>query len=185
MICGMRILGRSFFLWLVLAAVLTAHADLATEPWPKVAGEFPHEIPRTLTLGDFRITISETTDPEIRQLGGSGGPMMTFTVQKVKNGWKQVFYGQCVGTRWLAPFEGRPQLEIWGRGGGGSYSRSLIRFVHGKYRRIRTDEFTVFRESATQPSITTTLPRGDEALYFVETRMPEGAEGDLRYEDEK
>ncbi|OYW70321.1 MAG: hypothetical protein B7Z37_31095 [Verrucomicrobia bacterium 12-59-8] len=166
-------------------AVLTARADLATEPWPKVVREFPFEIPSALTQGGFRITISEPGDPEIRKLRGSGGPMLSFTVLNEKSGWKQAFYDQCVGARWLAPFEGHPQLEIWGRGGGGFYSRCLTRMVRGEYRCVRIDQFTNFRERSTQPSITTTLPRSGEVLYFIRTRMPEGTNGDLIYEDEK
>lgn len=180
----MRTLRRSLFLGL-LVAVLTARAELATEPWPKVVREFPFEFPCTLTEGGFRITISEPGDPEIRKMGGSGGPMLKFTVLNEKSGWKQVFYDQSVSVRWLTSFEGRPQLEIWGRGGGGFYSRCLTRLVGGKYRCVRIDEFINVRERSTQPSITTTLPRSGEVLYFTETRMPEGTNGDLFYEDEK
>lgn len=180
----MRTLRRTFFFGL-LAVVLTARADLAKEPWPEAARDFPDETPCTLTEGGVRISISEPGDPEIRKMRGSGGPMLTFTVLNEKSGWKQVFYKQSVGTRWLAPFEGHPQLEIWGRGGGGFYTRCLTRLVRGKYRCVRIDEFINVRERSTQPSITTTLPRSGEVLYFVETRMPKGSEGDLFYEDEK
>lgn len=180
----MRTLRRSFFLGL-LAAVLTAHADLATEPWPKAVRDFPFQFPCTLTERGFRISISEPGDPELRKMGGSGGPMLTFTVLNEKSGWKQVFHDQSVSARWLSPFEGHPQLEIWGRGGGGYYSRCLTRVVRGKYRCVRIDEFTNVRERSTQPDITTTLPRSGEMLYFIKTRLPEGTAGDLFYEDEK
>lgn len=180
----MRTLKRTLFLGLLVAA-LTARADLATEPWPGVLREFPYDVPCALTQGGFRITISEPSDPEIRKMGGSGGWMLNFTVLNEKNGRKHVFYDQSVSVRWLAPFEGHPQLEIWGRGGGGFYSRCLTRVIRGKYRCVRIDEFINVRERSTQPSITTTLPRSGEVLYFTETRMPEGSEGDLFYEDEK
>ena len=180
----MRTLRRSFFLGL-LAAALTAHADLATEPWPKAAGEFPSKSPCTLTEGGFRISISEPDDPELGKQGGSGGPMLTFTVLNEKSGWKQVFHDQCASARWLASFDGHPQLEIWGRGGGGFYSRCLIRLVRGKYRCVRIDQFMNFPERSTRPSITTTLPLSGEVLYFIDTRIPEGTTGDLFYEDEK
>ncbi len=147
--------------------------------------EFPYEVPCTLTQGGFRISISQPADPEIRKQGGSGGPVLTFTVLNEKNGRKHVFYDQCVSMRWLAPFEGHPQLEIWGRGGGGVYSRCLTRLVRGKYRCVRIDQFTNFRERSTQPSITTTLPRSSEMLYFIKTRLPDGTTGDLIYADEK
>lgn len=184
MITHMRIVRRAFFLGL-LAAALTAHADLATEPWPKVVRDFPFEFPCTLKEGGFRISISEPVDPEIRRMRGSGGPMLTFTVRNEKSGWKQVFHDQCASARWLAPFEGHPQLEIWGRGGGGSYSRCLIRFVRGRYRLVRIDEFSKVRGRSTQPDNTTTLPISGDTLYFVETRLREGSNGDLLYEDEK
>jgi|GEM_PF-2214340 len=181
----MRTVGRSLFLGLLAAALaVQLHADLATEPWPGVLLKFPYETPCTLTEGGVRISISEPADSSLRNQGGSGGPVLTFTVLNERSGWKQVFHDQCVSARWLEPFEGHPQLEIWGRGGGGFYTRHLTRFVRGKYRCVRSDEFSVHRERSTQPAITTTLPRSGEVLYFLETTMPKGSEGDLFYDDE-
>jgi hypothetical protein len=105
--------------------------------------------------------------------------MLAFTVRNQKTGRTTTFYDQSVGTRLLSTLRGHPQLEIWGRGGGGSWSRSLIRFVRSEHRCVRIDEFTSVRDRATKPSITATLPRSDETLYFVETRIPDESGGQL------
>lgn len=125
-----------------------------------------------MSSGPFTITIAEPRNKGVREGGGSGGPMLTFTVRK-NTGWKTAFDDQSIGARLLEFYDGYPQLEVWGRGGGGSYSRCLHRFVRGRYRCVRIDEFTEFEESARNKSITTTLPRADERLYFVETRIPD------------
>jgi hypothetical protein len=112
--------------------------------------------------------------------------MLAFTVRNRKTGWEATFYNVSVGVRLLPPFRGRPQLEIWERGGGGLWSRCLIRFVHGEYRWVRADEFSEWT-SADRPTkswITATLPRSDDILYFMETRIPSGSGGEL-FQDEK
>jgi hypothetical protein len=164
-------------LWMVIAAL--AHADVSAEPWPQSVRDFPPDLPSTLTAGDFRITVSEPRDPQMRTLGGSGGPMLAFTVRDQKSRWTTTFYDQSVGTRLLSPFASHPQLEIWARGGGGSWSRCLIRFVRGEYRCVRIDKFSSSRDRATKPSITTTLPLSGDTLYFVETRIPDESGGQL------
>lgn len=70
-------------------------------------------------------------------------------------------------------YRGWPQLEIWGRAGGGSWSRSLHRFTGRDYRYVRTDEFTGFEFRATDKTRTTTMPGEEAVLYYVETRLPE------------
>lgn len=169
---------RAFLLWMVISA-LVARADVSSEPWPRSIRDFPADLPSTLTEGEFRITITEPRDPQMRTLGGSGGPMLAFTVRNQKSGWTTTFYDQSVSTRLLSPFASHPQLEIWGRGGGGLWSRCLTRFVRGEYRCVRIDEFTSSRERATKPSITTTLPLSGDTLYFVETRIPDESGGQL------
>jgi hypothetical protein len=158
--------------WL-FALVIAARVGIASEPWPQVLQEFPRGLPSKIARDGFAVVITEPRSASTRDGGGSGGPMLTFTVSKQKTGWASSFDDQSVGTRLLKFYHGYPQLEIWGRGGGGSYSRCLHRFVRGEYRCVRIDEFTEFEESARNKSITTTLPGGNERLYFVETRIPD------------
>ena len=159
-------------LFCFFALVIASRADIASEHWPTALRDFPHGLPSKIVHDSFALAITEPRSTSVREGGGSGGPMLTFTVRKQKTGWTTSFDDQSVGARLLEFYHGYPQLEVWGRGGGGSYSRCLHRFVRGEYRCVRIDEFTEFEESARERSITTTLPHGGERLYFVETRIP-------------
>lgn len=159
--------------FLLLSVALCARADIASERWPAALRSFSHHLPASVTQGAYRITISEPSDPEVQQLGGSGGRIYTFTVSHLPSGRRRTFDDQSVGVRLLRPlFDGRPQLEIWGRGGGGSWSRCLTRFVRGEYRCVRIDDFTELETEAKNRSVTATLPGSEGVLYFVETRIP-------------
>ena len=173
------------FMWafLILLLLLSpVRADVLSAPWPPRICAFPQyvtveqDLPLTFGKGRFQITISEPTDPGIREEGGSGGPMLAFTIRDSKDGSKTTFYDQCVNGALLKSFNGRPQLEIWGRGGGGYFARELIRYVHGKYRSVRIDRFVADKNRAEHPSVTTTLPGDVETLYLIETVRPEESE---------
>lgn len=99
--------------------------------------------------------------------------MYDVTVQNTQTGAKHRLHDQSVGFAVLALYRGWPQLEIWGRAGGGSWSRSLYRVVDREYRDVRTDEFTEFDFNAKDKSRTATMPGKEGPLYYVETRLPE------------
>jgi hypothetical protein len=156
-----------------LLTVTHCFANIADDPWPKKLQEFPLEGDST-TIKDFKITAKESANQEA---AGSGGAMYDITIQNTKTGEKRLLEDQSIGIVILDFYHGWPQLEIWGRGGGGSYSRSLYRFEKGAYAYVRTDEFTVYEFNSKNKSITTTMPRSDDTLYFVETRIPEAQQG--------
>ena len=173
------------FKWALPALLLSVPhvlADALSEPWPVRIHAFPQyvtveqDLPKTFGDRRFKITISEPTDAAIRQEGGSGGPMLAFTIKDSEAGSKFTFYNQCVNGALLEQYHGHPQLEIWGRGGGGYFARELIRFVHGRYRSVRIDRFVADKERAEHPSVTTTLPGDDLTLYLIETVRPEESE---------
>jgi len=154
----------------LLNVAFVARADVMSEPWPRKVRDFPTDLPSNLIQGRFRITISDPIEAKRRELGGSGGPMLEFNIRNWKLRLSITFYDQSIATVLLESFHGYPQLEVWGSGGGGSWSRELIRFVRGKYRSVRIDEFTEDKALAKKKSVTVVHPLSGETLYFVETR---------------
>ncbi|EDY20272.1 hypothetical protein CfE428DRAFT_2196 [Chthoniobacter flavus Ellin428] len=153
----------------VLLCGLHCRADITTEPWPKKLQDFPSKA-RILTLRNFKITVRPSNNQEG---AGSGGGIYDFTIQNTSTGAVRRFTEQSVGVAILEFCHGWPQLEIWGRGGGGNWSRGLIRFTRRDYEEVRVDAFTEFDFNAKDKTRTTTMPGGDDTLYYVETRLPD------------
>ena len=153
--------------------------DLAKIPWPKSVRDFPDGEKVTFTCGAFIICRSVPDDPKIQAAGGSGGPMVKFSLRDTKSTWSTTFTEQSVGESMLELYRGKPQIEIWGRGGGGYWSRSLYRYISGEYRCVRTDEFEERPRHNNAKAATAEIPfarrgKGDQQsdiLYFVETRL--------------
>ena len=106
--------------------------------------------------------------------------MLQFRVVRVRTGRANTFYAQSVCAVLLEPWRNYPQLEIWGRGAGGFWTRELYRFVSGEYRAVRCDEFEEAPRHNNENAPTTKPPfaphgTGDDQgqiLYLVETRLP-------------
>ena len=107
--------------------------------------------------------------------------MMKFTVTRTTDGKEIVFYEQNVCTVLLPVWKGFPQLEIWGRGGGGYWTRGLHRFLDGTYKAIRYDSFEEWPRHGNEKAATVEPPfrphgEGDDAgmkLYLIESRKAE------------
>ena len=168
-----------------LAFVLTfgsrlMSADIASEAWPKRIQCLFGEPPVSITVGDFTVTLATPKSAEIRAMGGSGGPVMEFTVNNRRNNQKHTFNEQSVGASVLEDWQGFPQFEIWGRGGGGYWTRGLYRVVNGQYQAVRYDEFEEWPRHKNEKAATLAPPftpfdkndDGGGKLYFVETRIP-------------
>jgi len=150
-------------------------------PWPKLLGEFPAGDESTFVAGDYEVSHSIPKDPKIQSAGGAGGPIVRITLKDRKSLWHASITTQSVGERLLAPYVGRPQIEVWGRGGGGSWTRELYRYENGEYRSVRIDEFEQQPKHNNQKASTAILPNefhgkappeGNPTLYYVETRIP-------------
>lgn len=137
------------------------------EGWPKVEKEM---ISPTMTDGHFRIKVVKATD---QSGGGTGGAIFDLNVENMRTGKTLQIEGQSVGTRILETYHGYPQIEIWGRGGGGSYSRVLYRVEQGAYRAIRDDLFDVHSSLALRKDVTAIRPGGEATLYYKGTMYPE------------
>lgn len=178
-------IGVKILLFCLLPCVIwCAEPDLKTMAWPKCVCEFPlgDEVTEAASFkcGKYQIDFRIPADRVIQASGGSGGPIVEIALRDLKTGWKTKFLTQCIGQRILEPWNGRPQLEAWGRGGGGYYTRILYRFIDGEYRDVRMDDFESTPRHNNEKAATATLPdvmhgRGIpnvDTLYFIETRLP-------------
>jgi hypothetical protein len=166
---------RGVCILLLLITPAAAEDDVAAMPWPRIVRDFPAGDSVRFETPDYVISRRVPTDPAIRREGGSGGPMMDIKLRHKKSGRVYDVGGQTVGERLLEDYDGHPQIEIWGRGGGGSWSRCLYRYVRRQYRCARIDEFTESESRANDKSRTATLPHSKDVLYFSETRIPDDA----------
>ncbi len=161
------------FLTITLLLSTFCYADVMTDPWPKKVRDFPQGN-ETLVLLGFKITCRNSPD----QTGsGTGGHMEDITIQKVKSGAKLALTTQCWGSvAILESHRGWPQLEIWGRAGGGNWSRSLFRFTGHEYECVRIDDFNANGANAKDKSNTASAPNGEDAGgYYVGSRIPDSA----------
>lgn len=169
------------FLLFLSIAVCHAEPSIKDMPWPKQLREFPAGEDSTFVAGDYEVNRRIPKDPKIQSAGGSGGPIVKITLKDGKSSWQASITTQSVGERLLHPYLGRPQIEVWSRGGGGSWIRELYRYENGEYRSVRIDEFEQQPQHDNPKAPTATLPdafhgkappQGDPTLYFVETRIP-------------
>jgi hypothetical protein len=147
-------------------------------PWPKSILDFPAGEKVKFTSGRYEIRFDVPQDAEIQMGGGSGGPIVEITVRDTKSHWSATFGGQSVGERLLEDYHSKPQFELWGRGGGGDWSRLLYRYISGEYRCVRIDDFEENPNNHnSQNAQTATLPEEEQmsdTLYFIESRIPDG-----------
>ena len=171
---------RAISILIALAGSAAAEPSPAPAKWPHVVRDFPSGEHVSFATDKYTIEREVPNDPEIQAGGGSGGPIVRITVRLKSSGRTAVLESQSVGERLLAPSGGFPQLELWGRGGGGYWTRALYRFVSGQYRPIRYDEFEESPRHNNTHAATTQLPfapHGDEdyrgsTVYYTETRYP-------------
>lgn len=156
--------------------------DIAKIPWPNALVNFPPVSAgddARLSFGRYEIT--RRRPPDLVGGSGTGGHWVEIELRDTKSSWSSTSTMQSVGGRLLEDHGGRPQIENWGRGGGGNWTRQLYRNISGEYKRVRTDEFLQWIRPGIENSPTTEPPfgpRGEDdligrILYFVETRIPE------------
>jgi hypothetical protein len=171
---------KLLLLLLLLLAAFGAEGDISKTTWPRAIRDFPRGEKIAFSSGGFAISRRVPADPELQAMGGSGGPMIEIKVRGLKKDWSATLVEQSVGERLLQFHGGKPQFEIWGRGGGGNWSRSLYRYLSGEYRYVRTDQFEEVPRHNNQHAAKAELPsvrrgKGDqqsEVLYFVQTNLP-------------
>ncbi|MGC3988082.1 MAG: hypothetical protein QM796_00075 [Chthoniobacteraceae bacterium] len=173
---------RLLFLPLFLLTVIChAKPSIKDMPWPTCMCEFPAGNKLDFIAGQFAVQHCIPDDPTIQSEGGSGGPIVELTLRDHLSGWHTRFTVQSVGERLLEPWHGKPQIEVWARVGGGSWTRELYRYIEGEYQCVRIDDFEHLPKHQNEKAPTATLPDefhgkappdGDPTLYFVKTRLP-------------
>lgn len=160
--------------------------DIAKIPWPEAVLDFPSiswepsSEEFRLSSEEYEITRRHPTDLDVLGGSGSGGHWVEIELRNTKSLWSATFTTQSVGGRLLEDHDGWPQVENWGRGGGGYWTRSLYRYVSGEYKCVRTDEFLEWTTPVIEDNPTTEppfSPHGEDdergkRLHFVETRIP-------------
>jgi hypothetical protein len=145
----------------------------APEPWPAKVRDLPDEIPASLTWGGFHIAVRALPDKNGRN---EVPPTVRLTIRNVSTGMVTTFLAPSAQGSVLERFGGYVQFEFWTRGAAGSWARHLYRFAGGQYRCVRTDEFTETSPENKENGFPAKVPgRGNEPVYFVETRAPERA----------
>ena len=176
---------KTFFAAIAFILPISAYCadqSISKMPWPKVVRDFPLGENTKFASRKFKIEFQIPDDPAIQSAGGSGGPIVKITLSDTDSSWRTTLLEQSVGERLLEDYQGKPQIEIWGRGGGGYWTRELYRYLSGSYVCVRIDEFEHIPRHNNKRSSTAELPEefhgkappdGDPTLYFIETRIPD------------
>ena len=136
------------------------------EGWPKIVVDPSGPV---ATYEHFRVSIAAAAD---QTDSGTGGEVSDIKIKNMRSGKVLTIEVQCVGWRVLEKYKGYPQIETWGRGGGGSYSRQLFRVESGEYKAIRDDGFDRNINDASRKDVIASVPGGEGPLYYTGTMYP-------------
>ena len=83
-------------------------------------------------------------------IGGTGGSVYRITIGNTHfnepHAGSQISFLVVASSGSFIKYEaGMPVFEIWGRAGGGSYGRGLMRFIDGKYKSVGGELFTIHK----------------------------------------
>ncbi len=160
----------SLALSLVPCSAWTGFPGKGYEGWPKIVADLSGP---NGSYKNFRISISPAAD----QTGaGTGGAIEDIKVKNTNTGRVLQIETQCVDVRILEIYHGFPQLELWGRGGGGSFSRRLFRVEKGKYKAIRDDLFDANINDALRKDVTASVPGYQDTIYYTGTMYPQNGD---------
>lgn len=115
---------RLLVLLLVTASVCHARPSVKDMPWPGRVREFPAGEQVSFVSGRYEVRHRIPADPAVQSAGGFGGPIVELAIHDRRSGWRTSFTTQSVGERLLVSWHGKPQIEVWGRVGDGSYTAS-------------------------------------------------------------
>ena len=150
---------RAFFLCFLICSLCAAEE---AQPWPKstgqkiefvdteatrlppglrfdsvtVEGREPH------TIGLSWVDLNKDGIPELvvdTHEGGTGGTYIHI-FKKTRSGFRNIA-GLQGGIDLVTPKNGYYQIESWSSGGGGMYSRVLFRYIRGRYRMVRLEDW--------------------------------------------
>lgn len=89
-------------------------------------------LPSEVEVGGWRVRVSEPADVEVRQLGGSGGPILVFDVSR-RSAHLDSLEAQAIRAEALARGAEPPSLAIWSKTGVSSWVRCEYTPRAGRY----------------------------------------------------
>jgi hypothetical protein len=124
------------------AGLQTANAPAPASP-PRLVEIALQDLPRAIPHGRGTVLVRTPDDPEIRGLGGSGGPMVEFVIPGSVAGTEVIFHGQAIGIAMVQSDSTWPAFELWSGAGGGIYTRAVYAWHDAarQYCAVRVDEF--------------------------------------------
>lgn len=140
--------------WTVL--VLVAHAQPGPPTPRRIAEISLRRMPTTVTYRGRPVRLRYPDDPEVRALGGSGGPMIHIDITPPDGAPVFVFETQGIGLALVESASDWPAFEVWSKLGVGNYTRAVYtwRARERQYCSDRVDDFEVpFDEAAGSVSV--------------------------------
>ena len=126
------------------AVVLTATAGAQAPATPRrLAAVSLRALPTTVTYRGRLVRVRDPEAPEVRALGGSGGPIIEIVVTPPDGAAPFVFVTQTIGLAVVDSGCDWPAFEVWSNAGGGIYTRAVYtwRARERNYCSDRVDEF--------------------------------------------
>ncbi len=124
-----------------LAGIAIAQSGPAT---PRRVAEITlRAIPTTVVYRGRPVLVRYPESPEVRALGGSGGPIVQIVITPPDGSSSFVFETQGLGLAVVESGSDWPAFEIWSNAGGGIYTRAIYTWFarERQYCSDRVDEF--------------------------------------------
>jgi hypothetical protein len=156
-----------------LAAVLHAAAVVAqTGPATpqRIATVALKAIPTTVTYRARPVRIRHPESPEVRALGGSGGPIIEIVITPPDGTAAFVFETQGIGLAVVDSATDWPGFEIWSSTGAGLYTRAIYTW-RAAARQYCADQVEEFEGAGTEAAADTVTVAGwPDRARFVRAR---------------
>lgn len=125
------------------ALAMAASAQQAPATPARIAEITLRAIPTTVTYRGRSVRVRYPSEPEVRALGGSGGPIIHIDITSPAGTSVFVFETQGIGLALVESGADWPAFEVWSNAGGGIYTRAVYTWRAGErqYCAERVDEF--------------------------------------------
>lgn len=152
----MRTCPTSSLIGAALFAVVFATTARGQAPpaAPRRIAEVPlRAIPVTVSYRGRPVQVRYPEEPEVRALGGSGGPIINIAITPPDDSGPLVFRTQATGLAVVESQSDWPAFEIWSSAGGGIFTRAIYTWRPDarRYCADRVDEFEDEGDEPTTP----------------------------------
>lgn len=158
-----RLAGRRLatVLYSVAFAAATAAQILPGAP-RRVADVSLKVIPTTVTYRGRPVHVRYPEAPEVRALGGSGGPIIEIVISPPDGSTGFVWETQGIGLALVDSGSDWPGFEVWSNAGGGIYTRAVYTWRTGErtFCADRVDEFEDYGDEAVTANVVPLIDYG-------------------------